>query len=67
LKFVFFGSFGQLAVLATQFLAVFGRQVCVGILGRNIGKKVVLALFWRQKGQFFSLKKSLFRLINSYL
>ncbi len=31
----FFGSFGQLAVLAAQFLAVFGRQVCVGILGRN--------------------------------
>jgi len=31
----FFGSFGQLAVQAAQFLAVSGRQVCVGILGSN--------------------------------
>ncbi len=32
---LFFGSFGQLAVQAAQFLAVHGRQVCVGILGSN--------------------------------
>jgi hypothetical protein len=31
----FFGSFGWLAVQASQFLAVYGRQVCVGILGSN--------------------------------
>ncbi len=31
----FFGSFGKLAVQAAQFLAVYGRQVCVGILGSN--------------------------------
>ncbi len=35
LKFVFFGSFGQLDVQAAQFWAVYGRQVCVGILGSN--------------------------------
>jgi len=32
---LFFGSFGQLAVQAAQFLAVYGRQVCIGILGSN--------------------------------
>jgi len=32
---LFFGSIGQLAVQAAQFLAVYGRQVCVGILGSN--------------------------------
>jgi hypothetical protein len=31
----FFGSIGQLAVQAAHILAVFGRRVCVQILGSN--------------------------------
>jgi len=31
----FFGNIGQLAVQAAQILAVFGRQICVRILGSN--------------------------------